>query len=150
MAVGAFLLRIAVKKIHRHIIYALMAINVIFNLFYLIFTIFQCTPIDGFWMRAAGIPSQCRTDIAVASTFASSAISAFIDWGFGLLPVFMLWDLNVTTKKKIGLGVLMGLGALASAGPLVRIPFTVTLESTHDFLYDTIDVGIWSFIEPGP
>jgi hypothetical protein len=134
VAVGAFLLRVAIRKVHRWIIYGLLAVNVLFNLFYLIFTIFQCTPIRGFWTRAAGEEVKCRTDIAVDSTFASSAISAIIDWAFGILPLFILWELNVTRKKKIGLAVIMGLGVLASAGPLVRIPYTVSLESTHDFL----------------
>ena len=108
--------------------------NVIFNLFYLLFTIFQCTPIRGFWTRMAGEKVTCRADIAVDSTLASSAVSTIIDWAFGVLPVFMLWNLNVTRKKKIGLAVIMGLGVLASAGPLVRIPYTVSLASTHDFL----------------
>jgi hypothetical protein len=111
-----------------------LAVNILFNLFYLIFTIFQCTPIEGFWTRAAGAEVKCRTDIAVDSTFASSAISAIIDWAFGIFPIFILWELNVTLKKKIGLGIIMGVGVLASAGPLVRIPYTVSLESTHDFL----------------
>ncbi|KIW05016.1 uncharacterized protein PV09_04172 [Verruconis gallopava] len=149
IAVGAFLLRIAVKKSHRSVIYGLLAINFVFNLYFLIFTIFQCTPIRGFWSRAAGEQADCRTKIAVDSTFASSAISAIIDWVFGVLPVFILWDLNVSTKKKVGLAVIMGLGVLASAGPLVRIPYTMSLTSTHDFLYDTVDVGLWSFVEPG-
>jgi hypothetical protein len=134
VAVGAFLLRIAVRKLHRRFIYGLLALNVIFNLYFLIFTIFQCTPVDGFWTRAAGVEVKCRTDIAVDSTFASSAISAIIDWAFGIFPIFILWDLHITLKKKIGLGIIMGLGVLASAGPLVRIPYTVSLESTHDFL----------------
>lgn len=131
---GTFLLRVAIHKVHRQVIYGCLAVNVLFNLYYLIFTIFQCTPIDGFWNRVVGLPSHCRTDIAVNSTFASSAISAIIDWIFGVLPVFILWKLNVSPKKKAGLAVIMGLGVLASAGPLVRIPYTIQLKSTHDFL----------------
>lgn len=142
LAVGAFLLRIAIRSVHRRIIYGLLALNVIFNLFYLVFTVFQCTPIDGFWLRAASIENaaiyKCRTDISVDSTFASSGISAFIDWAFGILPVFILWELNVNLKKKIGLGVIMGLGVLASAGPLVRIPYTVNLRGTEDFLCECV------------
>ena len=75
IAVGAFLLRIAIRKIHRHIIYGLIGINILFNVFYFIFTIFQCTPIRGFWTRMAGEQVNCRSQIAVDSTLASSALS---------------------------------------------------------------------------
>ena len=82
----------------------------------------------------AGEEVNCRSDIAIDATLASSALSTIIDWVFGVLPVFMLWKLNVPRKKKIGLAVVMGLGVLASAGPLVRIPYTVQLSSTRDYL----------------
>jgi len=86
----------------------------------------------------AGEQVKCRSDIAVDSTLASSALSVIIDWVFGILPAFILWKLSLPTKKKIGLAVVMGLGVLASAGPLARIPYTVSLGSTHDFLCECI------------
>jgi hypothetical protein len=94
----------------------------------------------------AGEKANCRVDIAVDSTLAASAVAVVIDWAFGVLPVFMLWNLNVTRKKKIGLAAVMGLGVLASAGPLVRIPYTVSLASTHDFLCKPSDYTCWTVL----
>jgi hypothetical protein len=54
----------------------------------------------------------CRADISVDSTYASSAISSFIDWVFGLLPVLIIWDLQINRRKKIALGMIMGIGAM--------------------------------------
>jgi len=54
----------------------------------------------------------CHADISVDSTYASSAISASIDWIFGLLPIWIIEDLQMNRMKKIALGVIMGLGAM--------------------------------------
>lgn len=133
ITVGAFLLRIAFRKIHRNIVYGLLAANVVFGLFYFIFAIFQCTPIRGFWTRIIGEQVNCRSAVVIHATLASSGLSTIIDCVFGVLPAFILWKLNVPTKKKIGLAVVMGLGVLAATGPLVRIPYLVSLSSTRDF-----------------
>jgi len=149
-AVGAFLLRVAVRKSHRNIVFGCIAINIVFNLYYLFFTIFQCTPLNGFWLRMGGLRHvKCHTNIAVDSTYASSVVSAFIDWVFGLLPIAIIWDLHINMRKKIALGIVMGLGAVASAAPLIRIPYTTTLSHSEDFLWSTTDVAIWSYVEPG-
>jgi hypothetical protein len=92
----------------------------------------------------AGEQVNCRSDIAVDATLASSALSIIIDWVFGTLPAFMLWRLNVTTKKKVGLAIVMGLGVLASAGPIVRIPYVVSLSSTRDFLCKQLEFSVSS------
>jgi hypothetical protein len=113
LAVGAFLLRIAVRKRHRYIVHGCNAVNVVFSVSFLVFTIVQCSPINGFWLRFQGRQDvTCHADIAVDSTFAASAISAFIDWTFGLLPIFVLWELKMNQKKKVALWMIMGVGAM--------------------------------------
>jgi hypothetical protein len=150
--VGAFLLRVAIRKAHRNVIWTCIAVNILFNVFYFTFTVVQCFPINGFWLRFGGLKHvKCQSHIAVVSTFAASGVSALIDWIFGLLPILILWDLNMNKRKKIALGMIMGLGAVyvsqsdfttemadkmrsASAAPIVRIPYTATLGTSHDFL----------------
>lgn len=92
----------------------------------------------------------CHPEIAVDSTYASSAIAATIDWVFGLLPIWIIEDLQMNQRRKIALGAVMGLGAMyvfshsqmtvlltldsASIAPIVRIPYTMTLAHSDDFL----------------
>jgi hypothetical protein len=113
IAVGSFLLRVAVRKLHRYIVWTCIAVNILFNVYYFLFTIVQCSPINAFWLRAGGLKNfKCHAHISVGSTFAASGVSALIDWIYGLLPVLILWDLNVNRRKKIALGLIMGLGAM--------------------------------------
>ena len=51
--------------------------------------------------------------------------------------------------KRISLSLMLGLGAVASVAVIVRIPYVVNLATTHDFLWQTTDVAIWSCVEPG-
>lgn len=92
----------------------------------------------------------CHPEIAVNSTYASSAVSATIDWMFGLLPIWIIENLQINRRRKIALGAIMGLGAVyvsdylqptisltsisASVAPIVRIPYTISLAHSDDFL----------------
>lgn len=83
------------------------------------------------------------------STYAQSAISIVTDWTYGILPVFIVWDLQMSKQKRITLALVLGLGAIASVATIVRVPYLVTLTQTDDFLFATVDVAIWSTVEPG-
>ncbi|TID24867.1 hypothetical protein E6O75_ATG04072 [Venturia nashicola] len=149
-SVGAFLLRVATKKLHRWIIYACLAVNIVFNAYFLAFTVFQCTPVDGFWTRMKETKGvHCHPEIAVNSTYASSAVAASIDWIFGVLPIWIIENLQVNKRRKMALGAVMGIGAIASIAPIVRIPYTISLARSDDFLWSTVDVSMWSSVEPG-
>lgn len=108
-------------------------------------------PVNGFWARMGGMKGVvCHPDIAVNSTYASSAVAAAIDWIFGLLPIWIIEDLQMNKRRKLALGAIMGIGAMyvfacllmtvlltcdsASVAPIVRIPYTISLTHSDDFL----------------
>ncbi|MCJ1366845.1 hypothetical protein MMC16_005975 [Acarospora aff. strigata] len=84
-----------------------------------------------------------------AATYAHSAVSAAADWTFGILPVFLIWDVKMNPQTKISIAIILGLGAIGSTATLVRIKFIDGLTKPEDFLYNTLDVAIWSTVEPG-
>lgn len=148
LAVGFFLLRILTDKRQKAIVHALNAVNIVFNLYFFFITVFQCSPVTNFWVQLRQV-NCINPVINVRSTYAQSAICAFIDWAFALLPVLFLWNLQMATQKKISLGFVLSLGAIASTAPLIRLPSVVTLATGIDFLWATTDVVIWSSVEPG-
>ncbi len=114
-SVALFLLQIAVQRVHRRIILA-----VIFSfwaatvpLFFVI--VFQCWPVSYFWMQP--FPDEPRgtcIDGHIMFYFAilHSAISATCDWVLGVLPVFMLWKVQLDVRTKLTLSVLLSMGIL--------------------------------------
>src|ERR1700761_8704457 len=83
------------------------------------------------------------------STYAQSAISIATDWTYGILPIFIVWNLHMSKQKRVSLAFVLGLGAIASLATIIRVPYVVTLTQTSDFLYATVNVAIWSTVEPG-
>lgn len=145
------MLRVASRKIHRRIIYGVIALNIVFNIYYFFQSIFQCTPVDYFWVRAEHPTARghCRAKMTADSTLAQSAISIFTDWTYGLLPIWIVWNLQMSRQKRFGVAFVLGLGAVASIASIVRLPYVVTLTHSDDFLWATVEVAIWSVVEPG-
>lgn len=51
------------------------------------------------------------TSISAAS-YAHSVVSAMADWVLGLLPIWLIWGLQMGRRTKISVGILLGLGVL--------------------------------------
>jgi hypothetical protein len=86
----------------------LITLATVMDLFY---TIFQCKPIRYFWLQFSGLPGRCLPAPQVqAISIAYSAASAFADILFGVLPMCVLWNLQMNRKAKLIVGVLLCVG----------------------------------------
>ncbi|KAL1640389.1 hypothetical protein SLS58_007062 [Diplodia intermedia] len=149
VAIGIFLLRIAVNKYHIWIIYFVNGASIIFGTAYLCVVTFQCTPIHTFWTIRPNNEHCLPRDTVANITYAASALAAIADWTFGILPGFIVWDLHMNSRTKGVVVIILGFAAIGSTATLVRIPFIHGLKATENFLYESTDVAIWSTIEPG-
>jgi len=149
--VGLFLLRIVTAPIHRTIIIALNTIGVVYYTVLIAMTVFQCIPLSYFWERVSGKSTgTCfEPNVAVRVTIGATVVAAVIDWSFALLPIWFMWTVRLSKSKKIQVCFLFALGALASAAPIVRLPYLAGLMNNSDFLWATTGVAIWSVVELG-
>ncbi|KAK7178563.1 integral membrane protein [Paraphaeosphaeria sporulosa] len=149
ISIGLFLLRITPKKIHHWIIYTILGLTVLTGIVFLSVTIFQCTPISYFWYQALGAEGSCiNIYVIIGLTYLYSVISALCDFTYGLLPVVLVWNLNMSKTLKIALIPILSMACVASIAVIVRMGFVMKFV-TNDFLYDTVDIAIWSDIEQG-
>lgn len=150
LAAGTFLLRFAQRKWHRSLLYTCLAVNIVFNLYYFITSFFQCAPLPFFWTQidpeSRGL---CHIQWGTVNTYVAIGLMAAIDYVFGLLPFCILWELNINRKRKVLVGLILSLVCVAGTATLLRLPYVYTLAHTSDFLYFTVDLAIWSYIEPG-
>jgi hypothetical protein len=112
--VGIFLLRIVSRKIHRVIIHTLNAIGVAYSACYLAAIVFQCIPLSFYWDRldGSGIGICFDPNLSVKTTIGATVVAAVIDWSFGLLPIWILWSVHLSNRRKIMVCFLLGLGVL--------------------------------------
>jgi len=112
-SVAAFLLRIANNRVHQCIIYVDLAVIWAVSVAFFFILVFQCSPVSYFWMQALGDKASCIDQRVVpAATIAHSVISAVSDWVLGLLPIAMLWNVQLNKRTKATISFLLGLGLL--------------------------------------
>ncbi|ORX94210.1 hypothetical protein BCR34DRAFT_499411 [Clohesyomyces aquaticus] len=149
IALGIFYLRVAVKKGHILVIKTVMLGTVLFGLCYFFMAAFQCIPVSEFWDHHPALEKCIPEAPTTGITYSLSAVNACADWILGLLPFFIVWDLQVNRKTKIMVAGILAFAAIGSTGTVVRMKYIHTLTHGDDFLWATTDVAIWSTVEPG-
>lgn len=113
LSIAVFLLRIAVKPLHRGIIYGALGMVITFSLFYFFLVIFQCSPVTFFWRQYEGEKGVCINPAAVPdASIAHSVISFTADWILGLLPIFLIIHLQMNFRTKASVAGVLSLGLL--------------------------------------
>ena len=102
ISIGHFLLRITVQKLHRWIIYTVMALTVLTGLIFFFVTMLQCLPVSYFWDKDQ--PGQCvNIEVVIALTYLYSVFSVICDFTFALLPIVLILQLQMSRSMKISL-----------------------------------------------
>ncbi|CAI7592430.1 unnamed protein product [Penicillium glandicola] len=142
------LLRITVSRVHAWILYVAMAVATIVGVIFFFFTMFQCSPIDYFWNQAQPNANGSCIDknLLINIAYLYSVGAAITDLTIGLLPVALIWNLRVNRRTKGAMVAILGIGCIASAAVIVRIPF-IHEYNNPEFLYAAYQVSIWSNVE---
>lgn len=123
--------------------------TVLFGTVYFFLVMLQCIPVSEFWLNHPAsnkcIPEGPTTGI----TYALGAVNAFADWSFGILPFFIVWDLQMNMRTKTLVAGILAFAAIGSTATVVRMQYIHSLTNGPDFLFATKNVAIWSTVEPG-
>lgn len=134
ISIGFFLLRVTVERVHIWIIRTAMAITALTGVIFFFVTVLQCSPVSFFWSKAVGGKGTCLDiEVIIGLTYFYSAVSALCDLTFGILPIFMLWNLNMSRRTKIALAPILSMACIASAGIIVRMAYVKDFKDP-DFL----------------
>jgi len=112
IAIGFFLLRVSVQKVHIWIIGIIIVGAAMFGTAYFFVALFQCHPISAWWTHGAGTKYCMDPTVIVATTYAASVINSLADWTFGILPIFIVWDLEMARRQKIMVAILLAFAAM--------------------------------------
>lgn len=117
------LLRITVDRIHVWILYAAISLATVVGLIFLFFTIFQCHPIDHFWNQLTESGTCIDVNVLLGIAYLYSVGAAVTDLTIGLLPVALIWNLRMNPRAKVAIIGILGIGCIASAAVIIRIPY---------------------------
>jgi hypothetical protein len=113
VAIGLFFLRITIVPVHISIVRVIMAVAAVVGAVYTLLVMFQCKPISYWWDLDTSHTGVCLSASLVMNfTYAVSILNSFADWTFGLLPIFMVKDLQMKKRVKIIVSTIIGLAAM--------------------------------------
>lgn len=118
----------------RKLIYATQAIVVIWFIGSLIPGTFRCHPIDDFWdplvVGGPNVHRYCTNN----NTYylASSSFNVALDFWILVLPLSIVWTLQLSPKRKVGLSAIFLLGGLYVHQPLLSLRYAYAyVHSSH-------------------
>ncbi|RHZ73132.1 hypothetical protein CDV55_108756 [Aspergillus turcosus] len=150
VSISMTLQRLAVRKLHRIILWAVIAISIVIGLMFWLVLLLDCNPVSYFWLRVDPLyAGECLSrDVLLAIAYLYSSLTIFCDLTLGIMPAVLVWNLQMNSKTKIALGGILSLGAVASVAVIIRFPF-LHYYGDADFLYSTYQIAIWSVMETG-
>ncbi|KAF4988167.1 hypothetical protein FDECE_15164 [Fusarium decemcellulare] len=143
-AVAFFILRIIRETKHRIFIWGCIITNTLLALWCTIAVFIQCIPIIKVWDQS--VPRECWLDF-VKVGIACSAYAVAIDFTLALAPCVILWDLNMKRKEKMLALFGLSLGVFAGVCGILRTTALSSLRSFDEYIYDTVDMLIYSGTE---
>ncbi|KUI69458.1 hypothetical protein VM1G_04914 [Cytospora mali] len=88
-------------------------------------------------------PARVQTYLGYAHTSFNGATDVFLT----ALPTAMVWNLQMPTRLKIGLAMLLGMSAVALVGLIMKCVYLSALSDRGDFSYDTVPMFTWITVE---
>ncbi|KAK1140284.1 putative cation-transporting ATPase 1 [Aspergillus melleus] len=154
ISIALALLRLTVARAHTILLWGVIAVSTVIGLVFWFMLTLQCQPVEYFWHRAKAYLGESVTgaclnvDYLIAIAYLYSVVATLCDFILGLLPIALVWNLQMNMCTKAALAGILSLGCIASAAVIVRIPYLHYYKDT-EFLYATTDISIWSNVEAG-
>jgi hypothetical protein len=114
ISIAVALLRLTVQKSHRIILWAIIGIVIVIGLVFWLILLFDCIPVSYFWDRVdpTATGTCLTTDILLAIAYLYSSLTIVCDFSLGILPVILVWNLQMNYRVKIAVGGILSLGAV--------------------------------------
>lgn len=126
------LLRIAVNKFHKWALYITMGLSTAIGLVGFIGMLSVCKPITGQWETGTGECAPRSTTISLHYLISAGAIVT--DWSCAIIPALILWNAQMKRNVKMSVGIVLGLGSLASLSTFARLPYLRYYGDQNNFL----------------
>ncbi|KAI1249215.1 hypothetical protein MGN70_008826 [Eutypa lata] len=143
LAVALVLYRLAVSKRLRWILLTSMFIVGVWTVVMTLYTSWLCAQ--------KGTSNYAGSDTCRNIGYFRTISNIFIDYFYALLPIYMLWNIQMSTKLKITVLLLLGLGAFASSATIVKLVVIIRLTHASKVEEEGLhyDLLLWADIELG-
>ncbi|CAO1604355.1 ribosomal protein L36 [Xanthoria calcicola] len=121
----------------------LIVLNSLFYTLFFFIPIFQCTPRRKIWDQ--GTPGRCLNVIGLY--YASAVFNTFSDIAMLSVPIYLVWNLQMSIRRKVGISFIFCTGGLACIASILRLATIVRLARTKDYTYVKAQCAMWAEAE---
>ncbi|KAH4924788.1 hypothetical protein HBI70_096550 [Parastagonospora nodorum] len=151
LSIGFFLLRLVDYTRWRPFLIGMQIFIILFTIVSTFSIIFQCIPVQ------AGYDYSLRPPYGTAKCYNqnifrnigvfNSSINIATDLIFALLPIPMVWRLQLNLRTRIGLAIVLSLGLFASAVAIYKTPMQYNFFKQPDFSGNGAGYYVWQQVE---
>jgi hypothetical protein len=128
ISILVFYLRIFPHRIFRYAAFATIGMIMVSMMLIFFLTLFSCHPVSYFWDKDQH--GRCLDVNALA--YANSSMSIVQDLIITILPLPILANLNIGTKKKIGVSFMFAVGSFGCIVSMIRLKALLSFGSSID------------------
>ena len=110
----------------------IMILAAVFGFAFLFVIIFQCWPISDWWSLDPTQKHCIKPDIVIGLTYGVSGLNVIADWTLGILPAFIVKDLQMSVRQKRLVAIILSFAAVGSTATIVRLPYVGSLAQSFD------------------
>lgn len=146
-AIGFFLLRIASTPFYRRLIIGIMLFMGFYTLGCFFTVVLQCTNLAVMWDPTA--KGTCWTVRTLKTlSYTNVSLNIITDLLFAvIIPVPMLWHVQMNKRQKASLIAILSMGIFATAAALIKVGYLPNYGKAGDWLWDSRNITIWTVIE---
>ncbi|KAK4114687.1 hypothetical protein N656DRAFT_705020 [Canariomyces notabilis] len=142
VSVGLFLLRLTPSQKFRYFVIGTIVFTVLSSTGNFLTVFFQCRPLALTW--DSSVPGECIPPANLKfAAFFNSSVAVLTDVVFALLPIPILWNVQMNWRVKSAVAGILSLGVFAAVSAIVKITFLTNYGKHGDFLWDSADLTIW-------
>ncbi|PVI01153.1 hypothetical protein DM02DRAFT_613898 [Periconia macrospinosa] len=105
-----------------------------------------CHPVNTLWGESNG---KCNLQLNTDVSLFFSAIEIVTDFSLSIMPAILLWNVQMKSKVKASVAVMLALASFASCATIVRLKYLTLYSDPGEFMYGTGKIGFWSLTEEG-
>ncbi|KAI6086112.1 hypothetical protein F4821DRAFT_278696 [Hypoxylon rubiginosum] len=139
---GITLLRVTDGRLKKIVLFLTITLNIA-SFLYIIFTFFKCEPKIYSWIKGPGCWSTAKY---IHYGIFAGAYSAFVDFSFALIPWFLILNLQMRRREKLGVAIAMSCGIIAGITAVMRCVY-LPLLTVGTFSTSGTTLVIWYVAE---
>ncbi|KAI1213729.1 uncharacterized protein F4807DRAFT_456276 [Annulohypoxylon truncatum] len=144
ISAAILLIRIFGKKIwFKWYLIICTALQILSGIIAIIFIWIQQAPIESVWNPMIKPTHKRPAHLNDYSAYLAQALFAFADLSYVILPVWIIWRLNMSLRTKVGLGIILGLSCISFVGSVMK----AVTSSEAKTEYASSLVILWSALE---